>query len=140
MTKHAFALCLAVTLSAAATSAGDDPEPKGKAVMPREIVVAGLQSGDGTYDAPTRITTQKQLAELVPDEQTRGAILKAVNFRKEHLLLFRWSGSGSGRIVPVQSKAGEANFEFTGAGLKIHVAHAKLFAVPARAKVKVTTR
>jgi hypothetical protein len=98
MPKYAAALCLAA-LSLAATRADDDPEPRPKAVMPREIVVAGLPTGQGSIESPTSIPSEKHLAELVADKGVRAAILKQVDFRKERLLLFRWHG-GLDRLTP----------------------------------------
>ena len=139
MPKLTAALCLPLLL-AGALAAGDDPEPKARAVQPREIAVAGLPRVNGQYDKPISIPSERHLAELVPNEQTRRAILKQVNFEKERLLLFCWFGSPRDSLVPAKSKAGEANFEITRAPAKKAVLQARLFAVPARAKVKVTEK
>jgi hypothetical protein len=63
MPKNAFALCLALLLSTA-LPAREDPEPRARAVKPREIVVTGLPAGLGSYDAPTSIPSEKHLAEI----------------------------------------------------------------------------
>jgi hypothetical protein len=138
MTKYA-ALCLAALALHAELCADDDPEPRAKAVKPREIVVTGLPAGRGSYDAPTSIPSEKHLAEIVADNDVRAAILKQVDFRKERLLLFSWAG-GDDRLTPVEGKPGEAAFEFVAGPSEEILTHAKLFAVPARVKVKVTTR
>src|SRR5215475_12790766 len=106
MPKYA-ALVLAVLIPAALVAGDDDPEPRPKAVKPREIVVAGLPGGRGSVESPTSIPSEKHLAELVPDKDVRAAILKQVDFRKEKLLLFSWSG-GDDRLTPVEGKPGEA--------------------------------
>jgi hypothetical protein len=138
MPKYA-ALFLALILSPSLHARDDDPEPKAKAVKPREIVVAGLPAGRGSVESPTSIPSEKRLAELVPNEDARAAILKQVDFKKERLLLFSWAG-GEDRLTPVEGKPGEAAFEFV-AGLSDEIlTHAKLFAVPIKAKVKVTAR
>jgi hypothetical protein len=136
MLKYA-ALCLALLMPAVVVARDDDPEPRTRAVKPREIVVAGLPTGRGDVNTPISIPGEKRLAELVPNEDVRAAILKQVDFRKERLLLFRWFG-GEDRLTPVEGKPGEAAFEFITGKAKDLAAHAKLFAVPARAKVKVT--
>jgi hypothetical protein len=76
---------------------------------------------------------------LITDGGVRAVILKQVDFKKERLLLFSWSG-GDDRLTPVEGKPGEAAFEFVAGPSEELLTHAKLFAVPARAKVKVTTR
>jgi hypothetical protein len=62
-----------------------------------------------------------------------------VDFRKEHLLHFCWSGSGGDLLAPADGKAGEANFTFTPGKTKDRALHVGLYAIPAKAKVKVTT-
>lgn len=108
-------------------------------MKPREIVVAGLPTGRGSVNTPISIPSKKHLAEVVPDADVRAAILKQVDFEKERPLLFRWFG-GEDRLTLVGGKPGEAAFEFVAGERKDFVAHARLFAIPARAKVKVTQR
>jgi hypothetical protein len=140
MPKNAAALSLALLLTTALAARDDDPEPKARAVKPREIPATGLPAGRGSYDAPISIPSEKHLAELVPDRDARAAILKQVDFKKERLLLFSWSGSGGDGVTPALGKAGEANFHYAGGKTSDLVRHARLFAIPARAKVKVTAR
>jgi hypothetical protein len=140
MPKYAAALCLALLAGATLPARDDDPEPKAKAVKPRRIKSGPVLSTPGSYDRPTRITTAKQLREVAGDGKAEAAILKQVDLRKEHLLLFCWSGSGGDLLTPADSKAGEANFTFSPGKTKDKALHVGLFAVPARAKVKVTAR
>jgi hypothetical protein len=138
MPKYA-ALLFLVILSATLHARDDDPEPKPKAVKPRAIIKFGpVLSARGSYDKPTRVTTQKQLLDVVGKENAGGAIMKAVDFRKEHLLLFCWSGSRGDLLEPADGKAGEANFTFTPGKEKNNALHVGTYAVPAKAKVKVT--
>src|SRR5215211_851273 len=111
MPKYA-ALCLAMLMTAVLVAADDDPEPRARAVKPREIVVAGLPLGRGRYDAPTSIPSEKHLAELVPDREVRAAILKQVDFGKERLLLFSWTGKVGGEVRPKGGNARVAVFEY----------------------------
>src|SRR5262249_33123935 len=139
MLRYATALCLAALLMPAVMRGDDDPEPRPRAVKPREIVVAGLPTGRGSVESPNSIPSEKHLAEVVPNEDVRAAILKQVDFRRERLLLFSWFG-GRDSLTPVEGKPGEAVFEFVAGKRKDYVAHAKLFAIPTRARVKVTQR
>jgi hypothetical protein len=104
------ALCLAALLLPAAVLArDDDPEPRPRPAKPRAIRGVGpIPATRGSYDRPTRITTAKQLGEVVNDRKAEAAILKAVDFGKEHLLLFCWSGSRADSLAPAEGKVGEA--------------------------------
>jgi hypothetical protein len=139
MPKYA-ALLLLVILSATLHARDDDPEPRARVVKPREIVVEGLPARRGDVNTPISIPSEKRLAELVPSEDVRAAILKQVDFRKEKPLLFRWHGRPADAVVPVAGKPGEAAFEYAPGGDDLGVLHAKLFAVPARATVRVTAK
>src|SRR4051812_3050590 len=123
MPKYAAALCLALLPSLCA--ADDDPEPRPKAVKPREIVVAGLPTGRGSVENPTSISSEKHLAELIPGKEVRAAILEQVDFRKERLLLFSWCG-GLDRLTPVAGKPGEATF-------RVHARHREGLRLPRQA-------
>jgi hypothetical protein len=142
MPKWITALFLAALLLPAGAPAADaDPEPPARAVKPREVVVrTRLAGGVGNVIAPLRIRSARALAELLVNEEARAALLKQVDFKKEHLLLFSWSGSGGDRLTAAESKAGEANFEFSAGFTDDLRRHAKLFAIPAKAKVKITNR
>jgi hypothetical protein len=131
-----YALCLAL-LVPAVLATDDDPEPKAKAVQPREIVVAGIPTGQGRVESPTSIPSEKHLAGIVADKGVRAAILKQVDFKKERLLLFRWRGSPGDRLTPQRGRAGEAVFVYAESVTDDCVLHVQLFAVPAKAKVKV---
>jgi hypothetical protein len=137
MPKTAAALCL-LLLVATLSYAGDALGAKGKGAKPRRIRSGPVFAVRGSHDRPTLIATEKELREAVRDRMAEAAILKQVDFRKEHLLLFCWSGSRGDLLVPAEGKAGEANFTFTPGKEKNNALHVGLFAVPARAKVKVT--
>jgi hypothetical protein len=113
-----------------------DPEPK--SAKARAIASANLPGGLARYDDPQRFATEKELAVRVPEAAQRAAILKQIDFEREHLVLFSWTGSGGDKITPVEGKVGEATFDYT-AGFTDDIArHARLFAIPAKATVKVT--
>jgi hypothetical protein len=124
MPKTAVSLCLALLL-VAALDARYDPELKSKTPKPREIVAKGLLVATGIYDTPTTIASERHLAKLVTIKETRDAILKQVDFTKEKLLLFSWSGTVGDRLKPLPGKAIEANFEFTIGG-----AESRAYALP----------
>jgi hypothetical protein len=139
MPKYA-ALLFLVILSATLHARDDDPEPRPKSVKPREVAVpqSARLAGRGSYDAPVSIPSGRRLAELVTDKEARAAIAKQVDFGREKLVLFSWTGTSRDRLTPVKGAPGEAAFEYE-LGRAFDVAgHARLFAVPAHAKVKVT--
>jgi hypothetical protein len=76
---------------------------------------------------------------LIPDKGVRAAILKQVDFRKERLLLFSWAGSSGDRLL-LRGRQEEIAFEYSRGDTEDLHLHARLFAVPARAKVKVTAK
>ena len=80
----------------------DDPEPRVKA-QAREIELKIEPLVRGRYDEPFRLKTKEQLKDVVRGEEAVAAILKRVDFRKEHLLVFAWTGSSkkiSRRLLP----------------------------------------
>jgi hypothetical protein len=120
---------------------GDEKaEPKDpKAPKAREITVAGkLPQVRGLFDKPTQITTEKELEKSIPDKDTRAAILKKVDLKKEHLVLFAWGGSGGDRLGFTVSKDGKTVTFTRTQGLTDDLRyHVKLFAIPKGAKYKV---
>lgn len=117
-----------------------DAEPPAKPAKPREVAVTGLPGGEGGMDKPTRIKSEKELEAAIKDKSAREAILKATDFKKEHLLYFAWAGSGGDRVEPAEGKAGEAAFTLTRGLTKDLRMHAKLFAIRAKAEVKLSGR
>src|SRR6478672_10337420 len=69
----------------------DDTEPKDTKTKAREISVKGLTGLRGRFKEPTKITTKEDLEKHVESKEAREEILKAIDFKKEYLVLFRWS-------------------------------------------------
>jgi hypothetical protein len=104
------ACCLALPL---AWLLGDDRASKDV----REIDLKGLkQPADGRADKPAVITSAEELAKAIPDEKARERIGKRVDFEKERLLYFAWTGSGQDRLSwsvnVLCSKSGEREVVF----------------------------
>lgn len=116
----------------------DDVEPKDpNAPVARAIDTAGLKlpGRRGALDRPTKITTQEELKSAIPDADTRAALLKKVDLKKEYLLLFAWSGSGGDRVslkVGKGKSGPEAVFSYARGRTRDLRQHAKLFAIPAK--------
>lgn len=68
----------------------------------REIGLKGLELNikeRGKVSDPTKITSAEELAKAIPNKETAEKIGKQVDFSKEYLLLFKWSGSGQDKLV-----------------------------------------
>ena len=80
----------------------------------------------------TNITSAAQLAKAFPDKVTQDKIAKQVDFAKQYLVYFRWSGSGGDKLtVSVDKTAGKPVVVFQyEAGLTDDLRHhARLFAI-----------
>lgn len=53
----------------------------------------------GDVTKPTKITSAEELAKALPGKELEEKIGKQVDFSKEYLLLFRWSGSGGDKLT-----------------------------------------
>jgi hypothetical protein len=87
-----------------------------------------------TVAKPTEITTAEELEKAFPAKETVEAIAKEVEFGKQKLLFFAWSGSGQDKLAAGEIKDGEVTFNFRGGLTRDLRSHFKLFAVPKDAK------
>ncbi len=126
------AVLLALPLFAA------DEKPAVKEIATKDLKVKAPEGGKPT--ARTEIKTADDLAKSPVLKGAADDIKKSVDFAKEKLVLFAWSGSGGDRIAGAAGKDGKtAEFTYTG-GLTFDLRqHVKLFVVPKDAEVKVTT-
>jgi len=94
----------------------------------------------GSAPKPVEIKTAEELAKspLFADDACRDAIKKQVDFTKEKLVVFVWSGSGQDKLTGTLIKrGGTAQFTFK-AGLTDDLRHhGHVFAVPKDAKVEM---
>ena len=113
--------------------AAAEPEPKAKSPQPRAIKVDGLPSDEAAFGKPTRIASKKDLEKAIPDKDVRQKVARQVDFKKEYLLLFRWSGSGADRLsvtVDRGKKGDIARFFYKAGRTRDLRRHAALFALP----------
>jgi len=126
------------------TAAAEKPKEEKKDAAIREIDTKGLKlpiSRDGNVNKPTTITSPEELAKAVPDEEAQAKIKKEVDFAKQQLLLFSWSGSGGDKLsfATVEGK-NEVMFAFK-KGLTLDLrAHAHLFVLPKGTAWKVAAQ
>ena len=119
------------------TRAGEKDKP-----AVREIKVVGypVEPKSGSWSKPMVIDSDKTLEKLIAEQKTRDQIKSQVDFQKEQVLLFAWSGSGQDRIT-YDIKEGKEKVDITFAylagatdDLKHHV---RVFALPKTAGWKV---
>lgn len=107
----------------------------------REIDVKGLKRGfpKGKAEQPLAITTQAELAKAFPEEDWQTKIKKDVDFAKEKLLFFTWSGSGMDKITPKAEKGEKPTvvFQYRRGLTRDLRSHFRLYALPKDAEWKV---
>ena len=109
-------------------------DEKKEIVREIELKDAKLEAKKGAKPGePSKVTSKDELAKAVEDKDTMDAIAKAVDFDKEYVLIFAWSGSGGDKL----SAAGEkdaAVFTLARGRTKDLRMHAHVFAVAKDAK------
>jgi hypothetical protein len=97
-------ICYFLALAALALSVASAEEPKktNKDVAVREIDLNGFTRARtrGVATQPTRITNAEELAKAFPDsdEDWLNRIARQVEFAKDELLFFAWTGSSTDRL------------------------------------------
>jgi hypothetical protein len=85
---------------------------------------------------PSEIKTAEELAKTFPQEEVVTAIKKEVDFGKQKLVFFAWSGSGQDKVSGQMAKDEAVFIYITGLTRDLR-SHYHLFVVPKDAKVKV---
>jgi len=121
-------------LSVPLAMSAQEKQPKQDAVV-QEIDIKGakLKPVRGGLKAPTVIASADELAKAIEDAGAQDTIKKAVDFAKQKLLYFAWSGSGGDKLgftVGKSDKAPEVAFQLTRGLTRDLRAHFKLYAVP----------
>jgi hypothetical protein len=110
---------------------GGDKESVVKEISLKDLKL-GPASPNNDVKKRTNITSAAQLAKAFPDKDTLDKIAKHVDFAKQYLVYFRWSGSGGDKLtVSIDKTASKPAviFEYV-AGLTDDLRqHAKLFAI-----------
>src|SRR5262249_14102530 len=93
---------LAVAALALPVASAEEPNKQDKGAVVREIDLQGFARAKtkGVATKTTRITNAEELAKAFPDtdEQWLARIAKRVDFEKDELLFFAWTGSGTDRL------------------------------------------
>jgi len=120
-------LLLLASLSFVAIAAADEKKD-GPAV--KEIALPAMKGFPTTkFDQPAEIATTEALAKAFPDADVRTAIEKEVDFAKQKLLYFAWSGSGQDKLTPGAGDKGAITFTYKRGLTRDLRGHRRLFAI-----------
>ncbi|HKB06384.1 MAG TPA: hypothetical protein VKD90_29585 [Gemmataceae bacterium] len=131
-----YSISVSVLALTAATLAG---EPKEGTVRALDVKVE--RPAKGRVTQPVAIRSADEMAKAIADEAAVAAVKKAVDFEKEQVVYFSWSGSGQDKIT-FESSGGAAptvTFTYTPGLTRDLRPHARLFALPKDATYKVVT-
>ena len=129
---------LGCLLVAGAAVADDKPAASVKEIALKGLKVPGARGGN--VSKPVPITSADELAKAVPDKDAQAAISKEVDFAKQQLALFAWSGSGGDRLTFTadESKSPvEVTFTRTLGRTRDLRMHTHLFVMPKGAVIKM---
>jgi hypothetical protein len=106
----------------------------------KEIELKGLKRDNPNtkYDNPTVIKTEDDLKKAFPEEETQTAVKKEIDFGKNQILFFAWSGSGQDALSYEVNKdnPNEVIFKFTPGRTKDFRSHFHAYMLPKVAKWK----
>lgn len=112
-----------------------------KPLVPLELKdIATVQPKEGSATKPTEIKTAEELAKSsLFGKGGADAVKKLVDFEKQKLVVFAWSGSGrdtvGGAVLTIDKKL-TAKFQYTPGRTRDLRQHFKAYAVPKDAEVK----
>jgi hypothetical protein len=129
-----YAVLVAVVVLAAPAIGEDKPAIKEIATKDLKLVIPET----GKVTQPAEIKTAEELAKSPVVGKEADTVKKQIDFSKEKLVVFAWSGSGGDRVAGGLNKDGKtAEFTYTG-GLTFDLRqHSRLYVVPKDATVKV---
>lgn len=136
----AMALCGLLAFVAAADDKKGDETKKDEAgvrLIELKDVKPPMAKADAKVTVPTKIANQEELVKAFGED---GAKAIKVDFTKEYLLLFQWSGSGGDRIgSKTEMQDGKSNvmFTYTKGLTKDEKQHTAMFGMPAGSTYKV---
>lgn len=111
----------------------------------KELDLKGLKRDfpKGKIDMPAAIASVEELAKAFPEEDLQGRLKKEVDFTKQKLVFFAWSGSGGDRMafqVEKGEKAPAVVFQYTRGLTRDLRSHFHLYAVPKDATYRVEAK
>jgi hypothetical protein len=114
--------------------AGDSP------VRAIEVKDLKLGKAEGSVMKPQIIASAEELAKAIPDEATLAKVKKEVDFGKQKLLFFAWSGSGGDKLgFSSNDKGTEVTITYKGGLTRDLRPHYYLLVLPKDATYKIDT-
>ena len=104
----------------------------------REVGLKAVGQPMGKVTDPLVIDNVGDLKKNITGEEAQAAVLKNLDFAKEKVLLFGWSGSGRDMVTATEEK-GEVIFTYKAGLTRDLRGHTKVFIIPKDAKFKVVT-
>ncbi|HYV39172.1 MAG TPA: hypothetical protein VE988_26025 [Gemmataceae bacterium] len=131
-------IAILVGLAALAISTGDN------GVKTIDIKGLKLANDEGAFNAkPMVIANADELAKAISDQETRAKIAAQVDFTKEKLVYFKWSGSGGDKVSFTTAKAAnsvDVTVTYQGGLTRDLRPHHYLLVMPTNAKWTVSTK
>lgn len=125
-----------------AGAVGDEPKKDAKMIVrPIDVTITGMSKGKPTE--PAVYATADDLEKGIADKDAVAAIKKAVDFEKEQVIHFAWSGSGQDKLTFTAEdgkKGPEVTFTYAAGRTRELRRHVKVFAIPRNATFKVSTQ
>jgi hypothetical protein len=132
-------LCAVAVLAAVPALAGDEGPPDVRKLEMKGVKLVQPKDPGGPPKA-VEITSADELAKsaIFADDAGRDEIKKQVNFDKEKLVVFAWSGSGRDELTgALVKRGGTARFTYARGETDDLRRHRLVFAVPRHAVVEV---
>jgi hypothetical protein len=130
-------LC-AVAVLVAVPAFADEPDANIKALATKGVKFDFAKGGNEPKAVEIKSADELAKAAMFADDAGRDAIKKQVDFSKQKLVVFVWSGSGGDKLSGALSKNGKSVvFNYTQGLTDDLRRHAHVFAVPKDAEVKM---
>lgn len=97
-----------------------------------------IEGARGRANQPTVVEKQEELEKALGNKETAEKIAKLVDFSKEKVVVFRWSGSGQDKIT-ASEKEGEVVFQYKPGLTRDLRPHGLVFSIKKDAKFQVVT-
>ncbi len=125
-----FALCGVALLAPAGLVAQEKGEVP--AIQAIDLKGVSVQAARGQVQKPSVLDSAKDLARAIPKQEERARIEKQIDWKKQHVLLFSWSGSGGDKLDFTVSKVNDKEqvaFHYTRGLTRDLRPHVKMFVV-----------
>jgi hypothetical protein len=131
-------VCAVAAVVLAVPAFACEAPPDVKPLLTGDVKFNDAEGGNAPKAVEIKSADELVKSALFADEAGRGLIKKQVNFDKEKLVVFVWSGSGQDKLEgELVRRRGTARFTYTVGRTDDLRHHACVFAVPKDAKVEM---